>query len=66
MYFLDNNGGIATNHAAVERDPEHTTPLWFTEGDGNKGISWPGEDWVQYPASRTADLTGRRRHPHDG
>lgn len=43
MYFLDNNSGIATMPPLKET--QSTTPLWFTEGDGNKGISWPGEDW---------------------
>ncbi|OZI15559.1 hypothetical protein CE195_00910 [Sodalis-like symbiont of Philaenus spumarius] len=43
MYFLDNNSGIATMPPLKET--QSTTPLWFTEGDGHKGISWPGEDW---------------------
>ncbi|WP_334471510.1 tail fiber protein [Arsenophonus sp. PmNCSU2021_1] len=43
MYFLDNNSGIATMPPLKEA--QSTTPLWFTEGDGHKGISWPGEDW---------------------
>lgn len=43
MYFLDNNSGTPTMPAL--KTAQSTTPLWFTEGDGSKGISWPGQDW---------------------
>ncbi|WHQ26734.1 tail fiber protein [Edwardsiella anguillarum] len=43
MYFLDNNSGIATMPPLSAA--QSTTPRWFSEGDGSKGISWPGQDW---------------------
>lgn len=43
MYFLDNNSGIATMPPLSAA--QSTTPRWFSEGDGAKGISWPGQDW---------------------
>ncbi|WP_048797121.1 MULTISPECIES: tail fiber protein [Serratia] len=43
MYFLDNNSG--TPDMPPLAPVQSHAVLWFTEGDKQKGISWPGQDW---------------------
>lgn len=44
MFHVDNNSGVANMPALAPAQSNTTT--WFTEGDGQKGISWIGQDWL--------------------
>ncbi len=44
MFHVDNNSGVANMPALAPTQSNTTT--WFTEGDGQKGISWIGQDWL--------------------
>ena len=44
MYFVDNNTG--TTEMPALAPSQGTEVKWFTEGDGNKGISHIGQDWL--------------------
>ncbi len=44
MYFVDNNTG--TTEMPALAPSQGTQVKWFTEGDGNKGISHIGQDWL--------------------
>lgn len=44
MFYVDNNSGSPTMPALSPA--QSNTPTWFTEGDGNKGISHIGQDWL--------------------
>ncbi|EEC7782349.1 phage tail protein [Escherichia coli] len=44
MFHVDNNSGVANMPALAPVQSNTTT--WFTEGDGQKGISWIGQDWL--------------------
>lgn len=43
MFHLDNNSGIAAMPAVSAM--QDNTPRWFTEGNGSRSPSWPGQDW---------------------
>ncbi|EFM2288378.1 phage tail protein [Escherichia coli] len=44
MFHVDNNSGVANMPELAPAQSNTTT--WFTEGDGQKGISWIGQDWL--------------------
>lgn len=44
MYFIDNNTGV-TDMPTISPS-QGTQVKWFTEGDGRKGISNIGQDWL--------------------
>ncbi|ECB1323735.1 hypothetical protein EU387_23790, partial [Salmonella enterica subsp. enterica serovar Panama] len=44
MFYVDNNSGSPTMPALSPA--QSNIPTWFTEGDGNKGISHIGQDWL--------------------
>lgn len=44
MYFVDNNSGVTDMPPLAPS--QGTQVKWFTEGDGRKGISHIGQDWL--------------------
>ncbi|ENA6021093.1 TPA: phage tail protein [Escherichia coli] len=62
MYFVDNNTG--TTEMPALAPSQGTQVKWFTEGDGNKGISHIGQDWLNIvQAELLAILTEAKIQP---